>query len=145
MKPRWYTRLAPRNWPVAWKLSVASLLIFLAVQALITVVGNTLVRASLMSGQEQELLERAVQQADVVRTWRDELLKDLVEAAVESREHLRRGEQVLDLYGPVLYDQWQRLGDFSDWRGMESHRHGRLTGPAEAVSSRSTATSDLDP
>jgi len=114
MKPRWYTRLAPRNWPVAWKLSVASLFIFLVVQALITVVGNTLVRTSLLRGQEQELLERAVQQADLVRVWRDDLLHELVDAAVESREHLRRGEEVLDLYGPVLYDQLHRLGDFSD-------------------------------
>ena len=125
MKPRWYTRLAPRNWPVAWKLSVASLFIFLVVQALITVVGNTLVRTSLLRGQEQELLERAVQQADLVRVWRDDLLHELVDAAVESREHLRRGEEVLDLYGPVLYDQLQRLGDFSDLSLAVSYTHLR--------------------
>jgi len=114
MKIPWYSRIAPKNWPVAWKLSVAILLIFLAVQALITVVGNSLVHSSLMRGQEQELLERAVQQAAFVRDWRDGLLQSLADAAVESREHLRRGLEVLDLYSPVLHDQLLQLGDFRD-------------------------------
>jgi methyl-accepting chemotaxis protein len=110
MTTRWYTRLAPRNWPVAWKLSVAILLIFLAVQALITVVGNSLVRSSLLQGQEQELYERAVQQAGFMR----DLLRRLVDATLESRDQLRRGLEVLDMYGPVLYDRWQQLSDFAD-------------------------------
>ena len=87
----WYTRLAPKNWPVAWKLSVSILAVFLLVQLMISLVGNSLVRSSILKGQESELWERADQQTAVVRNWRDGLLRGLVDAAQANRDDLLRG------------------------------------------------------
>lgn len=87
----WYSRLAPKNWPVAWKLSVSILSVFLLVQLLISLVSNYMVRSSLLEGQEAELVERATQQADLVRNWRDSLLRGLAEAAAANRDDLLRG------------------------------------------------------
>ncbi len=91
MKIPWYSRLAPKNWPVSWKLSTSILSVFLLVQLMISLVSNYMVRTSLLEGQETELLERATQQARLVQRWRDGLLRGLVEAAVANRDDLLRG------------------------------------------------------
>lgn len=108
----WYNRLSPKNWPVAWKLSVSILSVFLLVQLLISLVSNYMVRTSLLEGQETELVERATQQAALVRNWRDNLLRGLVESAAANRDDLLRGSP--ESRRLALRSTAVRLGDLLD-------------------------------
>ena len=121
MKSLRFARFAPQNWPVAWKLSAAISLIFLVVQAFISIVSDALVREGLLRNQEEELFERAAQQAQVVRNWRDGLLQGLGNAAAESRAYLQPGAGGLASYRPVLHEQLRRLGAFRDLSLLDGH------------------------
>jgi methyl-accepting chemotaxis protein len=73
--------LSFRNWPIAWKMTLSTSLIFVVGLAVISLAGDLLVRNSLQQGQERELLERAIQQAAQVRNFRDEYLRRLYSIA----------------------------------------------------------------
>lgn len=77
MNAHWRRRLSLRNWPIAWKMALAMLAIFLAAQAIIFLVSDVLVRRSLIQGEEMELFERTIERARLVQELRDELLLSL--------------------------------------------------------------------
>ncbi|MBN1888692.1 MAG: methyl-accepting chemotaxis protein [Thermoflexales bacterium] len=92
MKQHWRKLLRLRDWPIAWKLSLAMLAILVVGQVLISLMGETLVRNSLLQNQERELLERATQQAELVRNWRDKYLHNLYVAANRNSQELLHGD-----------------------------------------------------
>lgn len=80
--------LAFLNWPIVAKMSFAMLVIFILVLALISAVGDILVRSSLIQAQERELFERAQEEVISIRNFRDKYLGDLYAIA--------------ERYGPIL-------------------------------------------
>jgi methyl-accepting chemotaxis protein len=110
MSERWRKWLSIRNWPIAWKLAFVMLDIFIVGQFLVTVVGDWLVRDSLLQGEKRELFERAVQQAGQVRDFRDDNLKRLYLVARRNSETLREGD--LASRRAVLDSEKIRAGEF---------------------------------
>lgn len=104
--------LSIRNWPIVWKLAFVMLDIFLVGQLLITVVGDWLVRDSLLRGEKRELFERALQQAEQVRDFRDSNLNQLYLIARRNGETFRQGD--LASVQAVLDNEKGRGGDFAE-------------------------------
>jgi methyl-accepting chemotaxis protein len=112
MNKRWRKQLFIPNWPIAWKLALMMLAIFVIAQIVILVVSNSLVRRSLIAGEERELLERAIQQADLVRDLRDDHLLQLYRLGWRNSSVLLYGE--LEERRVALEEELQRAGDFYD-------------------------------
>jgi methyl-accepting chemotaxis protein len=112
MNQHWQTRLRLRNWPIAWRLSLAMLAIFVVAQVLISALSETLVRNSLLQNQERELLERASQQAELVRNWRDKYLHNLYVAATRNSQDLLHGD--IQARRAILAYELPRLGGMYD-------------------------------
>jgi methyl-accepting chemotaxis protein len=105
-------RLWVPNWPIAWKLALAMLPIFLVAQVAAFLVSDTLVRSNLIASEELALLERAAQQAELVRAFRDEHLLRLVKAASRSSAALAQADGAARQ--AALQEELLRVGDFSD-------------------------------
>jgi hypothetical protein len=86
MTKRWYHRFFIRNWSISWKLTLTILGVFVLGLGLIAAVGNVLVRNSLLEGQKQELVERAIQERNVIRGFRDNLLTSLYWVALQNQD-----------------------------------------------------------
>lgn len=112
MSRRWQERLSFRNWPTAWKLATAILTMLLIGLALISLVGDILVRRSLIQGQQQELLERAIQQADQIRALRDRHLNTLHGIAQENQAIFVREDSETSRW--VLNSEHALASDMSD-------------------------------
>ena len=111
MKKLWRKWFSVRNWSIAWKLTLAVLTIFLAAQATISLTSDTLVRRSLIANEERELLERAVQQAEMVRDMRDSHLAGLYAVAEQNNEVLLEGD--VDARRAVLRENLAAAGSDS--------------------------------
>jgi methyl-accepting chemotaxis protein len=105
-------RLSVRNWPIAWKLALAMLAIFLVAQVAIFLASDALVRRSLIQDEERGLFERAVQQAELVRGFRDRHLLQMVGAASRSSAALAQENQATRR--AALQEELLRAGDFCD-------------------------------
>jgi len=101
-----------RDWPIAWKLALAMLAIFLVAQAAAFVISDALVRGGLIEDEERGLLERAAQNAELVRDFRDRHLLRLVDAASRSNAALAQADQATRR--AALQEELLRAGDFSD-------------------------------
>ncbi|MBN1180266.1 MAG: methyl-accepting chemotaxis protein [Anaerolineae bacterium] len=108
MSKRWWRKLSISSMPISWKMTLAILAIFIFGQVLITLVGDRLVRASLVADQERELLERAVQHADLLRDFRDDHLIALHSAAERNSGNWQHAEA-------TLRSECNRASDFSDF------------------------------
>jgi methyl-accepting chemotaxis protein len=132
-------RLSVRNWPIAWKLALAMLAIFLVAQGAIFLVSDALVRSGLIEDEERGLLERAVQQAELVRNFRDQHLLRLVEAASRSNAALAQADGAARR--AALQEELLRTGDFCDLSLLDGD--GRVLASTDsALEGRSFASAD---
>ncbi len=107
-----WKRLAWRNWPIVWKLTAIILAIFIVALADISLVGDTLVRNSLVQAQEGELLERGVEQARLLRDFRTQYLRDLDDIAWRNQNLFVQAGQ--DVLRRLLRDERALVSDFWD-------------------------------
>jgi methyl-accepting chemotaxis protein len=112
MNRRWRKWLFIPNWPIAWKLALTMLAIFMIAQIIILLVSDSLVRNSLIGDMERMLLERAVQQAALVRDLRDDHLRRLYSSASLDREALLQGSP--EARQIAVQDTLLQIGDFAD-------------------------------
>lgn len=119
MKKLWRKWFSVRNWSIARKLTLTVLLIFLVAQVAISLASDILVRRSLITSEERELLERAVQQAEMVRDMRDSHLSGLYAVAEQNKEALLEGD--LDARRAVLQEGLTQAGRFSDLSMLDAH------------------------
>jgi len=132
-------RVWVRDWPIAWKLALAMLAIFLVAQAAAYLVSDTLVRGRLLADEERGLLERATQQAELVRDFRDQYLLRLVEAASRRSDTFAQADQATRR--TALQEEWLRAGDFSDLSLLD--RDGRVLASTDpALEGQSFASAD---
>ena len=76
------------------------------------VLSDVLVRDSLLRSEEQDLYERASQQATMVRRFRDGQLRALYEAAARNGETFLNGNAAARR--SALSAEWAQLDEFSD-------------------------------
>jgi methyl-accepting chemotaxis protein len=119
MNKLWRKWFSVRNWSIAWKLTLTVLMIFLVAQVVISLVSNILVRGSLIENEERELLERAIQQAGMVRDMRDSHLSGLYAVAKQNKENLLQGD--VDVRRVVLRQSLAQAGRFSDLSMLDIH------------------------
>jgi methyl-accepting chemotaxis protein len=132
-------RLRVGDWPIAWKLALAMLAIFLVAQVTTFLVSNTLVRGSLIGDEERGLLERATQQAKLVRDFRDQHLLNLVKAASRSSAALAQADGATRR--AALQEELLRVGDFCDLSLVDGD--GRvLASTSSALESQGFASAD---
>lgn len=112
MSDRWTKWFSVRNWPAALKLALGIAAIFLVGQAATSLVGDWLVRDSLIQGEQRELLERAILQAELVHDARDSYIRELYAAARRDRQILLQGEQGTSRM--LLVNEQVRIGLFAD-------------------------------
>jgi methyl-accepting chemotaxis protein len=132
-------RVRVRDWPIAWKLALAILATFLVAQVAAYLVSDTLVRSRLLADEERGLLERATQQAELVRDLRDQYLLRLIEAASRRSATFAQPDQATRR--AALQEEWLRAGDFSDLSLLD--RDGRVLASTDAtLEGRSFASAD---
>lgn len=119
MKKLWRKWFSVRNWSIAWKLTLTVLVIFLVAQVAISLASDTLVRRSLIANEERELLERAVQQAEMVRDMRDSHLSGLHAVAEQNNAALLEGD--VNAQRAVLKEHLAQAGRFSDLSMLDIH------------------------
>ena len=119
MKKLWRKWFSVRNWSIAWKLVLAVLMIFLVAQVTISLTSDTLMRRSLITNEERELLERAVQQAEMVRNMRDSHLSGLYAVAAQNSQVLLEGD--VDARRAVLKKSLAQAGRFIDLSILDIH------------------------
>jgi methyl-accepting chemotaxis protein len=130
-------RLRVGDWPIAWKLALAMLAIFLVAQVAAFLVSDTLVRDSLIADEERALFERATQQAEMVRDFRDQYLLRLIEAASRKSSTFARADQAASR--AALQEELLRAGDFRDLSLLD--KEGRVLISTEpALEGRSFAS-----
>jgi methyl-accepting chemotaxis protein len=128
-----------RDWPIAWKLALAILAIFLIAQVAAYLVSETLVRSRLLADEERALFERATQQAEMVRDFRDQYLLRLIEATSRKSDTFARADQAASR--AALQEELLRAGDFRDLSLLD--REGRVLISTEpALEGRSFASAD---
>ncbi len=132
-------RLRIRDWPIAWKLTLAMLGIFLVAQLAAYMVSETLVRSRLLADEERALVERATQQAEMVRDFRDQYLLRLIEAASRKSSTFARGDQAASR--SALQEELLRAGDFRDLSLLDKEGHV-LISTEPALEEQSFASAD---
>ncbi len=132
-------RVWVRDWPIAWKLALAMLAIFLVAQVAAYLVSDTLVRSRLLADEERVLIERATQQAALVRDFRDQHLLSLVQAASRSGAAFAQTDQAKRR--AALQEELLRADDFHDLSLLDKDGHV-LTSTEPTLEGRNFASAD---